>query len=320
MKINPNQLKTKLANNKPFAAYYVCGDEPLLVQEACDSIRTYAKKQDFSERERFDTNAGFDLSALDSSQNNLSLFAEKKLIECHLHQAPNKALQEYFLDYLENPNENTILLISSKRLSNAAKQAWYKALDKQGLVIECWPIKTQELPQWLAGRLTKAGFQADSDAINYLANLSEGNLLAANQQIEKLALTCPLGNLDLAMIKEVAQDSARFDVFQLADSALAGNSTRCAKILTRLQTDGTASILALWAVTREIRTLLKLSSGINTYIFPSKKVLYQKSARRLDKKVLENLLAKAANTDLMIKGLKSGNPWDELLDICVAMK
>ncbi len=318
MKINPTQLNNHLAN-KSVAICYICGDETLLAQEATDCVRSTAKKQGFSERERFDTGTSFDIEALRANSQSLSLFSEKKLIECHLHQSPNKALQDYLLDCANTTDENTLLLIVSKRLANVAKQAWYKAIDKNGLIVECWPIKTQELPNWLANRLKQAGFQANADVINYLANLSEGNLLAAKQHIEKLQLICPPGMLDLTTIQDAVQDSSRFDVFQLADSALEGSPTRCAKILTRLQADGTASTLVLWSLTREIRTLLKISSGINTYIFPSKKSLYQKTSRRLKKSNLENLLTKASNIDLMIKGLKSGNPWDELLDICVAM-
>lgn len=318
MKTNPTQLRTQL-NNKLQAVYYVCGDEPLLVQESCDAIRATAKKNGFSERERFDTGTGFNLESLQTSQSSLSLFAEKKIIELHLYQSPNKALQDYLLEHLQQTNDDTILLIASKRFTNAAKQAWYKTIEKQAIIVECWPIKSEQLPQWLAKRLKTAGFQADRDVVNYLASLSEGNLLATKQNIEKLQLLCQPGELTLATVVDAVQDSARFDVFQLADSALQGNAKRCGKILEQLKTDGTASTLALWALTREIRTVLKLSCNVKTYIFPSKKSLYQASSRRLAKKQLEDLLAKASQIDLMIKGLKPGNPWDELFDICVAM-
>ncbi len=330
-KINPEQLGKHLASGIA-PIYCVSGDEPLIVQEACDQLRRHLKEQGFSERETHHSNAQFNWSQMVESANSLSLFADKKLIEIRLHSpkitdAGVKALQAY----CNNTNEDTVVLLISDKIERPTQNtAWFKTLEATGVVVTVWPIKEQQLPRWVEQRLNQAGLRADSEAIEILTNKVEGNLLAAIQEIEKLKLLCEDGVITAQTMAQAVMDSARYDVFGLIDKTLSGDARAAMASLNGLKGEGTEPIVVLWAFGREIRTLTglkqELAKGkaldtIARYhgVFPQRLKLVKLALGRLSTGQLNDLLAQCSDIDCSIKGLSLNNPWDGLTDILLGL-
>lgn len=226
-KLRPEQLSSAL--QKQLAPIYlISGDEPLLVQEACDQIRSSARQQGFNERVLYHGDKSFDWSQLLSEANSLSLFADRKILELRIDNGkPGDAGSKALVEYASQPSEDNLLLIVTPKLDgNAQRSKWFKALDKVGVTVQIWPINEQQLPHWLEQRLRTAGLNADRDTISLLAAQVEGNLLAAAQEVEKLKLLAPEGQVTPEMVSGMVTDSARYDVFSLIDKALHGDSRR----------------------------------------------------------------------------------------------
>lgn len=330
-KISAEQLTARLKSGS-HPVIWVSGDEPLLVQEAAQQVRHYAQARGFSEREVYHTQASFQWDALLQSANSLSLFASKKLIEVRLHSvkigdAGNKALQEY----CRNSSEDVLLLLISDKADKAAQNTgWAKAVDATGLWVTVWPIKEQQLPRWIDQRLKAGGIKADSQAVGVLASKVEGNLLAALQEIEKLKLLAPEGVLDAPTMANLVMDSARFDVFALVDKILSGRTQAAVVSLNGLRNEGTEALVVLWALAREIRTLLGLkyteaqgqpleASARSFGVFPQRLALVKGALARLSARQLETLLQDCALVDRASKGMAKNNPWDELLSIAIRL-
>ncbi|WP_111641085.1 DNA polymerase III subunit delta [Marinimicrobium alkaliphilum] len=320
----PAQLKRSLA-----PIYLVSGDEPLLVQEACDSIRQAARDRGFSERELYHADANFDWGQVLSAANSLSLFAEQKIIEVRLPSGKpgdkgGKALQEYAANV---SSDNLLLLVTGKLERSSQNTRWFKTLDNVGAHVTVWPVAPgQPLIRWIGQRLQQAGLNADSDAIELLAARIEGNLLAAVQEIEKLKLLAPDGLVSRELMASVVADSARYDVFGLVDKALLGDARGAIKTLQGLRTEGTEAIAILWALTREIRTLVDVTHALGqgkafawaakqANVWQKRQPLIQQATRRLKPAQLQQLLRKANAVDRSIKGMRNAQPWDELLDL-----
>lgn len=249
-KLRPEQLANQ--SSKPLApVYIISGDEPLVVQESCDWLRQTATSQGYTERERYYTDANIDWQQILAGAANMSLFAERKLIEIHFHKAKqtdeaNKAL----VSYAETLPDDTVLLISAPKLDgNAQKAKWFKAFDKVATFVQIWPVTADALPRWIDQRLRQAQLRASSEAIEILAAKVEGNLLAASQEIKKLQLLA--GNDQLIEAETMASlvgDSARYDVFGLADKALKGETQSAIKTLNGLQGEGSDAVIILWAL------------------------------------------------------------------------
>lgn len=326
-KLRAEQLASALSKSLA-SIYLVSGDEPLLIQEACDQIRTAARQQGFSERELFHCDAQSDWGNILSAANSLSLFAEKKIIEVRLPSGkPGDKGGKVLQDYAQSPAPDNILLIITEKLDGAAqKSKWFKAIESAGQHIQVWPVTASQLPRWIGLRLQQAGLQADSDAIDLLASRVEGNLLAAAQEIEKLKLLSAHKHISYELMVSVVADSARYDVFGLADKALHGDARAAVKTLQGLKTEGTDAITVLWALTREIRSLVQIAQmsaqGKNfewaakqAGVWDKKQPLFRAALQRLKPAQLQQLLRKANGIDKAIKGMRNAEPWDELLDL-----
>lgn len=330
-RINPEQLGRSLAQGLP-PAVVVSGDETLLVQEACDQVRQHARKAGFEERLIYHADNSFDWNQLLQSANSLSLFAERRLLEVRLAsgklaEAGGKVLQEY----ARNASSDTCLLLIAPKLERAAQNsAWLKALDACGWVVTVWPIAEKQLHRWLEHRLKSAGLQADAQALAVLASKVEGNLLAAVQEIEKLKLVAPDGPITAEFMASAVIDSARYNLFTLADKALSGDARAAATTLNGLRAEGTEATLILWALTREIRTLTLLKqaqeaglplerSARQHGVFDNRLPLMRAALQRLDKARLQRLLQQCASIDLAIKGAAPGSPWDWLAEVVLQM-
>lgn len=326
-KLRPEQLEASLSKSLA-SAYLISGEEPLLIQEACDSIRRAARQAGFSERELYHADAGFDWNQLLASANNLSLFAERKILEVRMPSGKpgdkgTKALQEY----LAQPSEDNLLLLVTDKLDKTALSSkWCKAMEDTGIHVQIWPISPAQLPRWIGQRLQQAGLRADSSAIDLLAARVEGNLLAAAQEVEKLKLLASDGLVSHEMMAAVVADSARYDVFGLVDKALHGDARAAVRSLQGLRGEGTEPINLLWALTKDIRALnqiaLSQSQGKsfdqatrNAGVWEKRQPLMQAALRRLKPAQLQQLLRKANGIDRAIKGMRSAEPWDELLEL-----
>jgi len=326
-RLRPEQLSAALARQLA-PIYLVSGDEPLLLQEACDAIRAAARTQGFSERQLYHAEASFDWGQLLAEANSLSLFADKKLIEVRIPSGkPGDKGGKALLEYAENPASDNLLLIVLPKLDGSAqKSKWFKALEDAGSFIQIWPITPAQLPRWIGQRLQQAGLKADPSALELLASRVEGNLLAAVQEIEKLKLLAPNQQVSYELMASVVADSARYDVFGLVDKALHGDARSAVKTLQGLRSEGTEPLNLLWALTRDIRALVQISQAQSqgkpfdaaarqVGIWDKRQALIQDALRRLKPNQLHQLLRKANGIDKAIKGMRTAEPWDELLDL-----
>lgn len=331
MKVKPEQLSHHLAS-KSVNTYLVTGDEPLIVEESCDLIRSHLKARDFEEREVLHVEAGFKWEYLLECANALSLFAQNRLIEIRLgsqkiNKAASKILQEY-LAYA--PPENVLLIIADKLDGATKKSAWYKSIEQQGTVVEVWPIEAQQLAGWIKQRASAKGVQLDSDATNLLCERIEGNLLAAKQEIDKLQLQqsdTPLSGEDII---NAVSDSSRYDVFALIDAIVFAQTERCLKVLEVIKQEGVEATIILWAISREIRLIHTIKTGLSqgqnyealcskNRVWGKKKQHLNKAASRLSFKSLESCLRQCNQVDQIIKGLVIADHWLIMTDIVLTL-
>lgn len=261
MKVFPDKLEAALAKRLP-PVVLVSGDEPLIHMEACDAVRRVARERGIEEREVLHVESGFQWTQLLESAASLSLFASSKLIEVRLGgQSPGqeggKALEAYADKAGDSDN---VLLLSAQRLDRKAQSSkWFKALDKIGLFVPVWPVDHQRLGFWMRDRATRHGLNLDMDAARLLGERTEGNLLAADQELQKLALLMPPNaRLTLESIASGVESSARYDVFTLTDACLRGERERVARIVGGLREEGIEAPVVLWSLTRELRILLSI--------------------------------------------------------------
>lgn len=331
MQIKPEQLHDAL-RRQAFAIVWVSGDEPLLVQEACDEVRRHAREAGFLEREVLDAAPGFDWSALLQSASSLSLFGERKLIDLRLASArPDAEARAALAEYAMLPAGDTRLLITSPRLDKATTgAAWFKTLAAQACLVQIWPLPAQQLPQWIGRRLRRHGLEADPDALRLLADRVEGNLLAAAQEVEKLALLAREDRVDLATVQAAVADSSRFNVFTLIDATLAGDAARALRILRRLQSEDAEPLLLLGALCRELRQLIqmrrRIEQGVPTSgamqrsgVWSSRLQVVGVALGRHQARTLERLLADALVVDQAVKGQRPHDPWDELAGLLLRL-
>lgn len=257
MKITAVQLAAHLSRDANAPWYLVSGDDPLLVQEACDLVRESARRRGYGERLVFDVERGFDWGAFVHEGRGLSLFAQRRLMELRLaSNRPGddgaKALQEYAAD----PPPDVVLLVVMPKLDSAVQKAnWYRILERGGLVVQVWPVDRAQLPNWIMRRMRDCGMASTAEAAELLAERVEGNLLACAQEIEKMRLLYGDRSVDTQQVLDAVGDSARFDVFTLVDSALAGDGARCARILAGLRAEGVEPAVLVWALGREVRSM-----------------------------------------------------------------
>ena len=261
--------------------YIVSGDEPFQVAQCGDQIRQYARDNGFGERHVYHVEKGFDWGDFLTTANSLSLFAQKQILELRIPGGkPGGAGSEALLEYISHPSPDNLLLMITDRLDNTVqKSKWFKALEQVGVFIPIWPIESRQLPNWLNQQLKVAGYRATRDALSLIAERVEGNLLAASQELEKLKLLARDKTIDAATVQEAVSDHARYDVYQLLDSALEGNIKQCVRILGILKGEGTEPTIILWALAREIRLLSHLSRQLSRGI--ARDLAVEQSAKAL---------------------------------------
>jgi DNA polymerase-3 subunit delta len=330
MQIKPDQLASRLKQNT-LPMIWINGDDPLLIQEACDSVRQFAREQGFTEREVLDAGANFNWNQLLASGNSLSLFAERKLLDLRVSGKLDDTARAALGVYLDNPNPDNLLLLTTGKIDKQAQSSkWFSALENRAMFCPIWPVAERELPQWIRQRLQKHGLTADAEAIEVLVERVEGNLLAANQEVEKLRLLANSTHLDAKTVLEAVVDNSRFTVFALTDACLGGNSGRALNVLNHLQAEGEECLFILNMLCREIRTLAGIKAdvdqGLNAHsamqtrgVWSNRKDLVSGALDRHSHNSLQKLLDRARIVDQSVKGLLDNKPWDELASVALGL-
>lgn len=327
MQITSDELSRHLDSGlKPL--YVVYGDAMLLAIEAADSIRKAARAAGYGERETFIVEQHFKWSELRYSSQSLSLFAERKIIDLRIPSGkPGTEGGQALQDYVAHLSPDILTLISLPRLDWAAqKSQWFCALEKHGVMVSADDIPRNAMPHWIAGRLRRQGQSTDKQTLEFLADRCEGNLLAAFQEIQKLALLFPTGQLSFEQVNDAVMDVARYDISKLSEAMLGGSAVRFARILDGLRAEGTSAVLVLWSISEDIRTLgkvlLAMQSGNtsgntlrNLRVRKDKHEIIEYALRRLKLPLIERATQQAARLDKIIKGLRQGDMWDELLQL-----
>ncbi|HWP17576.1 MAG TPA: DNA polymerase III subunit delta [Burkholderiaceae bacterium] len=334
MQIRADQLNGHLQRGlRPL--YTVFGDEPLLVQEACDAIRAAARGAGHTERAVHTVSgAHFDWSGLLGAAQALSLFADRRLIEIHIPSGkPGKEGSEALQRYCEQLGEDLVTLVVLPRLDKATQSSgWFSALDAAGLAVRVDPIDRKALPQWIAQRLAAQGQrvqagEAGQRALAFFADRVEGNLLAAHQEIQKLGLLYPKGELSFEQIEAAVLNVARYDVFKLSEAVLSGQTPRVLRMLDGLEAEGEAAVLVHWTLAEDIRTLKRLHDAVaagkplpvalrEQRVWGVKEKLCERAVPRLGAMTLDALLEAARICDGIVKGLRHPDwphdPWQAL--------
>lgn len=329
MEISSGQLNAQLRPPNR-ALYWVSGDDPLLMLEAGDAIRSFLRKQGFEQRDLFHVDKNFDWNNFFQLTSSLSLFAEKRVIELRFASAkPDEEGKKALQHFIDNPSADIAVMIIGPKLDKATTSTkWFGNLTANALLVKVWPLKREELPNWLNTRLKAAGISASRDAVAMLADRVEGNLLAAVQDIERIKLAYADNNgtekqLEASDIAEFVSDNSRLTSYDLIDATLLGETSRAQKILQGLRAEGVHPLPILATFTRELDSLLPMlaqkeqgqTSEVimrNARVWSNRKTAVKSSLARLSKSEAWQLLHHARLIDGAIKGMNLANPWDEL--------
>lgn len=331
VKIQANQLSSHL-KNKLAPCYLVTGDEHLLVEESLDAIRAAARDGGFGSREMHVATAGFDWGLLAAAGANLSLFAEKRIIELRLPTGkPGRAGGQAIVELVERLGPELMLIVSAPRLDkSAAASKWAKTVDQRGVSLILWPVGVRELPGWINQRMRQSGLLPDRDAVAMIVERVEGNLLAARQEIEKLTLLLGEGPVTAEDVGRAVADMSRFDVYKLTDAALAGDARRALRILAGLEAEGVEPVIVVWALTRELRTLARLGDAVRARedlaaamqragVWRNRQALVRNCIARHTPDGVNRLLKATARADLAAKGQTRADPWLLAADILAGL-
>ena len=318
MRLSADQLPASLARSVA-GIYLVSGDEPLLVGESADAIRAAARAAGYADRMVFFIDRSFAWDELRHASQSLSLFAERRLFELRMPSGkPDKGAQQ-LAELAALPPPDVVCLVVTGKLDRKASDApWVRAVEKHGIWVPIRAVETAALPAWLRERAKQLQVDMEPAAAQLIVDRVEGNLLAAKQEMEKLRLLANGEPISLELVLRSVGDSARYDVFQLAEAAAAGDAARALRVLLGLKSEGVEPTLVLWALVRELRGLWQArernrlrstvrGSGWNLAAAPSPRAL-----SRLEQLPLARLLVQASHTDRVIKGLATGDAWSAL--------
>jgi DNA polymerase-3 subunit delta len=317
--------------------YTIHGDEPLLAQEAADAIRTAARAQGYTERSSYTVaGAHFDWSAVLAAGGSLSLFADKQIVEIRIPSGkPGKegspALQQ--IAQQAEGNDSTLTIVMLPKLDKMTRGgAWFSALDNYGVTIQVDPVERPQLPGWIAQRLQAQGQrveggEAGQRSLQFFADRVEGNLLAAHQEIQKLALLYPAGELSFEQVESAVLNVARYDVFKLSEAVLSGQQLRVQRMLDGLEAEGEAAVLVHYTIAEDIRALKRVRDAMDAgrplpmalreqRVWGVRERHFERVLPRLDGKLMGRLLQAAHKVDGIVKGLKQpdwpADPWQSL--------
>ena len=328
MRLQFQQLAESL-KRPPRPVYLICGDEPLQLGEAAGLIREAASRDGYEEREVLEADGGFDWNRLGLAAQSLSLFARRRLIELRLSSAKvGREGSEAVRAYCAAPPEDLLLLIIAPAIeSRELKTRWVQDVERIGVLLRVRPLEGRRLVEWVERRLRERGLLPGAGAAAMLAEHVEGNLLAADQEVEKLFLSFGAGRLEAKQLAEAISDCSRFSLFDFTDAALAGERGRTHRVLSGLLAEGTPPPLVLWALARELRLLARAAhrarqgrAGLEAFfaeerLWEARRSQLRSALGRLSPSALQSLLARCAGVDRQIKGLAPGDPWLTLAEL-----
>ena len=329
--LRPEQLRQQLARSALAPVYLLAGMEPLPVLEAADAVRARAREEGFTEREVLHVEAGFDWLRLTEISASRSLFAERRIIELHLpEKGPGREGGKALTEQVQRPDPDTLLLVIAAPVeSKVRKNAWYKKLGTAGVASFAWPIERRQLPDWIRRRAARHELQPDAQACELLADLTEGNLLACAQEIERLAMLHGSGPISAEAVRQSADDQARFGLFDLPAKALDGDAEGALRSLARLREAGVDDVPILWMLVRETRLLYRAARATKAgridallkqvFLPPQRKRQLARAARRASTDTLAQLLQRAARADRILKGAQAGRGHDELVTLTLGL-
>ncbi|MGO1540789.1 MAG: DNA polymerase III subunit delta [Luteimonas sp.] len=332
MELKPDKLVQQLQAGTLHPAYLIAGPEPLRVLEAADAVRVQARAQGYAEREVFDVDGrGFDWSELEATLRAPSLFASRRVVEVRLPSAkPGKDGAAVITGFCEQPPDDVLLLVTGGEWSKKHGGKWSEAIGRIGCVVVAWAIKPHEMSGWIEQRLRSRGISADRDAVELLSERVEGNLLAAAQEVDKLALLADDSRLDAARMQALVADAARFDVFRLIDGALNGEPAQVSRMLAGLRAEGLVVPALMGMVVMELQRAAALarvqSRGGNLAaefraqrVWQAKEAVFRRALQRHGAGRWEQFLAEAGRIDRMSKGRAAGDPWQALERLLLAV-
>ncbi|MEM6998775.1 MAG: DNA polymerase III subunit delta [Pseudomonadota bacterium] len=332
MRLRPEQLNNHLQRSDLAPIYFVSGDEPLQKLECIDQVRMTARAQGYDERLVFNVDKSFDWNSINDASANMSLFSSRRIIELRMASPkPGKEGGKVLLEYAEQLNEDNLLIISSDKLDKSAQSnKWVKAVEKAGALIQVWPVNPGQLPGWIQNRLQSKQKNITLDAARLIALRVEGNLLAAQQEIDKLILLIDKNNIDTEDIINAVADSSRYDVFDLIESAFLGNTDRTIHMLQGLRKEGTEPMALFGAWMWEFRRLCSIAhqheSGTNLEsLFKSYRIWDQKKRpmnavlQRHSCKSFDQLLKFCATIDRTLKSSRRDQAWDQFNALLLAI-
>jgi DNA polymerase-3 subunit delta len=331
MELTPERLVAQLDNETLRPAYLIAGAEPLRVLEAADAVRLRARAQGIGEREIFDVDARFNWSLLEASLHAPSLFSAQRLLEVRLPSGkPGTDGAKVLAGFCADPPPDVVLLVTCDEWSRQHGGKWSEAIARVGHVVVAWPVKAHDLPEWIERRMRARGLRADRDAVQVLAERVEGNLLAAAQEIDKLALLDEGATIDAARMESLVADAARFDVFRLLDAAMNGQGAHAARMLAGLRAEGVAVPALLGMVAMELQRAAALAQvqarGGNLAaefkaqrIWDSKQAAYKRALARHDAARWDEFVARIGRVDRAAKGRGEGDPWQQLERVLLAV-
>jgi len=331
MQLAPAQLAAHLKQGLQ-ALYVLVGDEPLAHRECLDAIRQAARLQGFDERNSLLVERAFNWQQIASYGASISLFASRRLLEINVPSGKpgvegGKALQALASQPL---SDTTALIILPKLEREAKNSAWFSALEKQAVVINLEEVPASQLPKWIGARLAQQGQQASPATLEFLAHQVEGNLLAANQEVQKLGLLHPAGELSDDAVRQAVLNVSRYDAFQLGEAVLAGDSARTVRILQGLQDEGENAVAVMNPLMWVLRPLLGIKQAelrgenimqamTSARIYGERQALVKRALSRLSLRQLEAALQKLADIDKTAKGVMQGDAWLEISRLCFGL-
>lgn len=322
MALRAEQLEAQL--EKTLATLYVIhGDEPLLALEAADAIRAAARRRGHAEREVLQVERGFDWSALAHAGASLSLFGGAKIVELRIPSGrPGTEGAAAIVAYCARAAAEIVTIVSLPRLDRATQSsAWFRTLAETGIVIDVFPVERARLPAWIGARLARQGQRAAPEVLEFIADRIEGNLLAAHQEVQKLALLAPRGELALEAVREAVTNVARYDAFDASAALLAGDTARYARVIAGLHNEGEAPTLVLWAIAEDLRALARVQDGVRAgrpleqllrenRVWGARQSALRAGLRHVARGAIDRAIRRAAEIDRAIKGVAKTDPWE----------
>ena len=325
MRLRPEQLEAHLSKSLA-AVYLIHGDEPLLALEAADAVRAAARRRGHDERQVLVAGKGFDWGELLSAGANLSLFGGKKIVELRIPGAkPGAEGGHAIARYCAKPNPDTLLLVTMPRPEGPFWKAdWFLALSGAGVAAEIQAVDREHLPDWLVARLARNGQRLDAEALEFLVDRVEGNLLAAHQEIQKLALLAPRGDLDIGVVRAAVSTVARFDPFVASDALLTGDLKRYVRAIEGLRGEGESAVYVLTILAGDLQALARvqelLADGRSleaamdaSKVWKRRQPVIRTGQRNFAPAAVQAAIAHAARIDRVSKGVARGEPWDEFV-------